>query len=241
MASMTISTLDATWTLTEVGQAAHAGLLLLRGHAALLHQTVQTLADAGLPPLKGGLALVVQNDLIASLDGSLRDTAAHQTRTDDKNFADFHFDLLLFIHNGDARALDPGPASAETGALPLCAERFSHSAVGILSQGGFLCLGKTKIREQIFWGAKHMVRFFQYAQQNSERRPSWPPHPERFRLTAPLSQGAPLPPPCGSRPAPERTLFSVHRGKTECGLRRSRSRRWDKRCTGSPACGTSGK
>lgn len=51
------------------GQAAHAGLLLSSGHAALLHQALQALADAGLPPLKGGLALVVQNDLIASLDG----------------------------------------------------------------------------------------------------------------------------------------------------------------------------
>ncbi len=35
-----------------------------------------------LPRSRAAFALVVQNDLIASLDGSLRDTAAHQTRTD---------------------------------------------------------------------------------------------------------------------------------------------------------------
>ena len=132
------------------GQTAHAGVLLLRSHTSLLNQTLQTLADAGLPPLKGCLALIVQNDLIASLDGSLCDTTAHQTRTDDKNFADFHFDLLLFIHNGDARALNPEPASAETGALPLFAERFSHSAVGILSQCRFLCLGQNQNPETDF-------------------------------------------------------------------------------------------
>ena len=79
------------------GQTAHAVFLLLGGHLALLHQTVQTGADAGLPPLKGGLALIVQDDLIAVLEGGLGNAAAHQTGTDNKDFTDFHFDLLLLL------------------------------------------------------------------------------------------------------------------------------------------------
>ena len=77
------------------GQTLHAVLLRLRGHLALFHQAVQTAADAGLPPLKGGLALVIQNDLIAVLQGGLGDAAAHQAGAYYKDFTDFHFDLLL--------------------------------------------------------------------------------------------------------------------------------------------------
>ena len=97
------------------GQAVHTGLLLLGGHASLFYQTVQPLADASLPPLKGSLALVVQDDLITVLQGGLGDAASHQTGTNHKDFTDFHFDLLLFVLKFCTLELLQGPTSAEIG------------------------------------------------------------------------------------------------------------------------------